>query len=138
MLELLVGKKGTGKTKHLVEAVNKASGEAKGNVVFISNCASKNMYDIKYDVRMVGAGEFGIKSYAEFSGFIEGIISGNFDITNIFIDGIFKIVGTTELCGMEDFLNRLENVSEKFGVDFVISLSMDIADAPDYIKKYVK
>lgn len=137
MVELLIGKKGTGKTKHLVEGVNKASGEAKGNVVFICNDTSRNMYDIKYAVRMVNATEFDIKSYAEFSGFIEGIISGNFDITNIFIDGIFKIVGTSELDGMEEFLARLESVSKKFSVDFVVSVSIDAENAPEYIKKYV-
>ncbi len=138
MVELLIGKKGTGKTKSLVDGVNKVSGEAKGNVVFISNDTSRNMYDIKYAVRMVNAAEFKMKSYAEFSGFIEGIISGNFDITNIFIDGIFKIVGTSELDGMEEFLERLDSVSKTFNVDFVVSVSVDENDAPEYIKKYVK
>ena len=138
MVELLIGKKGTGKTKSLVDGVNKVSGEAKGNVVFISNDTSRNMYDIKYAVRMVNAAEFKMKSYAEFSGFIEGIISGNFDITNIFIDGIFKIVGTSELDGMEEFLERLDNVSKNFNVDFVVSVSVDENAAPEYIKKYVK
>ena len=138
MIELFVGQKGTGKTKHLVEGVNKASGEAKGNVVFITDSASRNMYDIKYDVRMVSAGDFPIKSYSELAAFIEGIISGNFDITNIFIDAFFKILGSTELDGMEAFLARIEKVSNEYNVDFVISLSMDEASVPDYIKKYVK
>ncbi len=138
MLELLVGKKGTGKTKNLVDGVNKAQEEAKGNVVFITNCTSRNMYDIKSSVRMVNAGEFGMKSYAELSGFVEGVISSNFDITNIFIDGIFKIVGTQELDGMQNFVERLDAVGAKFGVDFVVSLSMDADSAPDYIKKYMK
>ena len=138
MVELLIGKKGTGKTKSLVDSVNKASGEAKGNVVFITNTVSRNMYDIKYDVRMVSTEDFEISSYAEFSGFIEGIISGNFDITNIFVDAFFKIVNTTELEGMKEVLERIEKVSEKFSVDFVFSLSMDAADAPDYMKKYIK
>ena len=138
MIELFVGKKGTGKTKQLVEGVNKASGEAKGNVVFITDSSSRNMYDIKYDVRMVSANDFSIKSYPEFAAFIEGMISGNYDITNIFIDAFFKIMGSSEIDGMEAFLERIDKVSEKFNVDFVISLSMDESDVPEYIKKYTK
>jgi len=138
MVELLIGQKGSGKTKSLVESVNKASGEVKGNVVFITNTVSRNMYDIKYDVRMVSAEDFEVKSYEKFCAFIEGIISGNFDITNIFVDAFFKIVGTSELDGMEGFLNRVEELSGKYSVDFVLSLSMDAASAPDYMKKYIK
>ena len=94
MVELLSGKKGTGKTKQLIENVNNSVSVAKGNVVFVSNDTSRNMYDINSKVRMADTSEFDIKTYSEFLGFICGIVSGNFDITNIFVDGIFKIVGT--------------------------------------------
>ena len=69
-------------------------------------------------------------------GFLCGIISGNFDITNIFVDGIFKIVGTDKLDGFEEFLNRLDVMSTKFNISFVITVSIDEAEAPDYMKKY--
>ena len=85
MVELIIGKKGSGKTKQLIENVNSAVSVAKGNVVFISNSNSRNMYDISTKVRMADTSEFEIKSYAELLGFISGIVSGNFDITNIFI-----------------------------------------------------
>ena len=88
MIELLIGKKGTGKTKILIDNVNKAAGEAHGNVVFISNDTSRNMYDIKSEIRMADTKDFNLTSWDEFLGFICGIISGNFDISNIFIDGI--------------------------------------------------
>lgn len=136
MVELLIGKKGTGKTKHLIANVNAAVNVAKGNVVFISNDTSRNMYDINSKVRMADTSEFDIKSYNEFLGFICGIVSGNFDITNIFVDGIFKIVGTEELDGFEAFLERLEQMSQKFNIKFEISVSVDADSAPDYIKKY--
>ena len=135
MIELLIGKKGTGKTKVLIENVNKAAEVASGNVVFVSTDRSRNMYDIKSDIRMAETKEFNITSWDEFLGFICGIISGNFDITNIFIDGILKIVNNTT-DGFEDFLKSLEDISEKFNIDFVISVSIDAETAPDYMKKY--
>lgn len=135
MIELLIGKKGTGKTKVLIDNVHKAAQNAHGNVVFISNDTSRNMYDIKSDIRMADTKEFNINSWDEFLGFICGIISGNFDITNIFIDGILKIVNNS-MDGFEGFLKSLENISEKFNISFEISVSIDANEAPDYIKKY--
>ena len=84
---------------------------------------------------MADTSEFEIKSYDEFLGFISGIISRDFDITNVFVDGIFKIVGSDNLDGFESFLNRLETMSQKFEITFVISVSIDAETAPDYIKK---
>lgn len=135
MVELLIGKKGTGKTKALIEKVNNALTVAKGNVVFISNDTNRNIFDVKSKARMVDTSEFEIKSYDEFLGFISGIISRDFDITNIFVDGIFKIVGSDNLDGFESFLNRLETMSQNFEITFVISVSIDAETAPDYIKK---
>ena len=135
MVALLIGKKGTGKTKALIEKVNNALTVAKGNVVFISNDTNRNIFDVKSKARMADTSEFEIKSYDEFLGFISGIISRDFDITNIFVDGIFKIVGSDNLDGFESFLNRLETMSQKFEITFVISVSIDAETAPDYIKK---
>ena len=135
MVELLIGKKGTGKTKALIEKVNNALTVAKGNVVFISNDTNRNIFDVKSKARMADTSEFEIKSYDEFLGFISGIVSRDFDITNIFVDSIFKIVGSDNLDGFESFLNRLETMSQKFEITFVISVSIDAETAPDYIKK---
>ena len=134
MVKLLIGKKGTGKTKALIEQVNAASTVAKGNVVFISNNTSSTMFDISRNVRMADTTDFDIVNYSEFEGFICGIISGNYDITNVFVDGLFKIVKSDDLDGLENFLTRLEKISVKFDISFVLSLSIDIDDAPDYVK----
>lgn len=134
MVELLIGKKGTGKTKALIEKVNTALTVAKGNVVYISN-SGENMFNINSKARMADTSEFDIETYSEFLGFICGIVSRDFDITNIFVDGIFKIVGTDDLDGFETFLDRLEAMSQKFNISFVISVSIDADTAPDYIKK---
>lgn len=134
MVELLIGKKGTGKTKALIEKVNTALTVAKGNVVYISN-SDEHIFNIKSKVRMADTSDFDIETYSEFLGFICGIVSRDFDITNIFIDGIFKIVGSDNLEGFEEFLNKLEAMSQKFNISFVISVSIDADTAPDYIKK---
>lgn len=86
---------------------------------------------------MADTSDFDIKSWEEFLGFVCGIISSNFDISNIYIDGVLKIVrDTTD--GMEAFLNSVDEISKKFSIDFMISVSMDASEAPDYIKKFVK
>ena len=115
--------------------MNNALTVAKGNVFFISNDTNRNIFDVKSKARMADTSEFEIKSYDEFLGFISGIVSRDFDITNIFVDGIFKIVGSDNLDGFESFLNRLETMSQKFEITFVISVSIDAETAPDYIKK---
>ncbi len=134
MVKLLIGTKGTGKTKALIEQVNAASSVAKGNVVFISNNTSSAMFDISRNVRMIDTTDFDIVNYSEFEGFICGIISGNYDITNVFVDGLFKIVKSDDLDGLENFLTRLEKISKKFDISFVLTLSIDINAAPDYVK----
>ena len=135
MLKLLIGKKGTGKTKVLIDSVNVAANEVNGNVVFISNDTNRNMYDIKSKVRMADTSEFEIDTWKEFLGFICGIISSNFDITNIYVDGVLKIVKNT-MDGFEEFLKDIDEISKKFNVEIMISVSMDADDAPDYVKNY--
>lgn len=137
MVELLIGKKGTGKTKVLIDSVNEASAIANGNVVFISNDTGRNMYDIKSKVRMADTSEFEIASWDELLGFICGIISGNFDITNVYIDGVLKIVKGS-LDGFEQFLERVDALGKKFNFSTMISVSMDESEAPEYLKKYKK
>ena len=137
MIELLIGTKGTGKTKVLIENVNNASASADGNVVFISNNISQNMYDITSKVRMVDTSDFEIASWDEFFGFICGIVSGNFDITNIFVDGTLKITGGN-LDGFDAFLENIDALGKKFDINFELSVSVDKDTAPEYIKKYAK
>ena len=136
MVKILIGKKGTGKTKVLIDNVNEAATSAHGNVVFISNNTGKNMYDIKSKVRMADTSEFKIDSWDEFFGFISGIISSNFDITNVYIDGTLKIVNNS-IDGFEKFLSDVDELGNKFKFETMISVSMDANDAPEYMKKYL-
>ena len=140
MVKLLIGTKDTGKTKALLQEVSAAASVAKGNVVFISNNTTSNMFDIPRRVRMADTSDFDIVNYSEFEGFICGIISGDYDITNIFVDGLFKIVkkdNSDNLDGLETFLNRLESISKKFNITFVLTVSIDADAAPDYVKRLI-
>ena len=134
MVQLIVGKKGKGKTKQLLDKVNGAIKAAEGNIVYLDK-SQKHMHELSNKVRLINVGDYPISNCDEFLGFISGIISRDFDITNIFVDGIFKIVGSDNLDGFESFLNRLETMSQKFEITFVISVSIDAETAPDYIKK---
>lgn len=136
MIQVLIGKKGSGKTKTLVDNVNSAAKTAKGNIVFISSDTKRHMYDISHDVRLVDTSGFVLKCYDEFYGFLCGLISNNFDISNIYIDSIYKIVNDHKT-GEEKFFEDITGLSENFGIDFLFTMSMDISDAPEYLKKYL-
>lgn len=136
MIKVLIGKKGSGKTKTLIESVNTAAKNASGNVVFISNDTKRHMFDIDRDVRMVETSDFALNTYDEFYGFLCGLISNNFDMTNIYIDSITKIVGDNK-DGMDKFFGEVEKLGEKYNIEFMFTISMDVEAAPDCIKKYL-
>ena len=136
MIKVLIGKKGSGKTKTLIDSVNNAAEQANGNVVFISNDTKRHIFDIKHKVRLVDTSVFVLKTYDEFYGFLCGLISNDFDITNVFVDSIFKIVGDT-LDGAEKFFDDVLKLCEQYNIEFMFTLSMNDSDVPEYIKKYV-
>lgn len=135
MVQVIMGLKGSGKTKKLVDLVLKADKEETGAVVCIEK--DKNLtYDIPYSVRLIQAGEYDIGNVDLFKGFIAGLHSGNYDITHVFIDNFYKIVGTTDEAVIVSVLDWLENFSKTNNVKFTLSISGDIAQAGDGIKKY--
>ena len=135
MVRLIMGGKGSGKTKQLIEMVNAASKEEAGCVVCIE--ASRNMtYNIHNKVRLIDAEEYKLNSYEVFRGFISGLYAGNYDITHIFIDSLTKIVGSDCDHETEKFLDWLNNFSEKHNIKFTITISDDESLATEGIKKY--
>jgi len=135
MIKVIIGKKGSGKTKYMIDEVNTAVKEEPGCLVFLSK-GNRLMYDLAHNVRYVNTQEFDIENYDEFYGFICGIISNNFDTSHIFIDSAWKIVDSAEE-GFECFLKQLENIGEKFNIRFSISISADKAEAPEYLVPYL-
>ena len=135
MINVIMGKKGTGKTKYLVDHVNTAIKEEQGSLVFIGK-DDRLKFDLKPDVRYIVTEEFDIDNYDEFYGFISGIIANNFDTSNVFVDSIWKIVEAGE-AGFDKFIASVEKLEAKWNVNFTIAISAEKELAPEYIKKYL-
>ena len=124
MVKLLVGHKGTGKTKQMIDLANEQVEASKGSIIFI-NKNSRLTYDLKYRIRVVCMEDYEhITNSDEYIGFIYGIISSDHDIETIFIDSILKHADFS-LGDLPEFLERLQDISKNYGMDFVVSLSAE-------------
>ncbi len=122
MITLILGKKGSGKTKKLMDLCNEAMAQSKGNVVFIEKDNTLT-YNISHKVRLAAADEYAINGFNSLYGFIAGMCAGNYDITDIFVDSTLKIGGDiAELLG---FVEKLKVLSEKANTNIVMSVSAD-------------
>ena len=136
MVRLIMGLKGTGKTKTLVELVRKAVDEEHGDVI----CIEKDKvltYDIPYQARLVHASEYGINSLELMRGFVSGLAAGNFDITHVFIDNLFKIIGEVDAETLSRLLNWLERFGDVNGITFTVTVSADPANYGEAVTKYI-
>ena len=114
MITLILGKKGTGKTKKLMDLCNEAVAQSKGNVVFIEKDNTLT-YDVSHQVRLVSAADYAVNGFESFYGFVAGMCAGNYDITDIFVDSTLKIGGTD----MEALATFVEKIS-KLDVNMVL------------------
>ncbi|MBE7030158.1 MAG: hypothetical protein E7409_01885 [Ruminococcaceae bacterium] len=135
MVNLIVGEKGTGKTKAMIDAVNKAVDDEHGNVVFIGY-GSRHMFDLNHGARLVDASAMGISGYEMFEGFIQGVISQNYDITHIFIDSLFKIFDG-ELAELPAFINKIKEISAANNIKFTITISAAKDALPGEVSEYI-
>ena len=130
-----MGIKGSGKTKQMVDTINAAVETEAGHVVCIEK-GSKLVYDIKSSVRLVEASDYPIGGYSYLKGFVSGLHAGDYDITHIFIDSLYKISVCDDTAETEAFLAWCEAFGNANKIDFTISISADINAATDGIKKY--
>ena len=135
MIKCIAGLKGSGKTKQLVAMVNAAVKEDHGSVICIEK-DPKLTYDVDSNCRLIHTSEYDIKTYPEFFGFICGLYAQNYDITSIFVDGLYKIAGCDE-AAVDEFILKLEKFSEQTGIKFVMTVSVEVENAPAQIKKYI-
>lgn len=134
MIRVILGEKGTGKTKMLLDSVHAAVESEKGNVVFINN-GSQHITDVSHKIRLVDTSEFSVGTYPEFYGLVSGILAQNYDVSYIFVDSITKIAsGTRE--ELEALLEKLSVLCKKFEVQMAMTISMSAADASDKIKAF--
>jgi len=135
LIKCIAGLKGSGKTKQLVAMVNAAVNEDSGSVICIEK-DPKLTYDVNSNCRLIHTSEYDISSYPEFFGFICGLYAQNYDITSIFVDGLYKIAGNDEESANE-FIVKLEKFSEQTGIKFVMTVSVEVENAPEQVKKYL-
>ena len=131
MVTLLIGKKGSGKTKKLIQLANEAVAASQGNVVVVEKGA-KLTYDITSKARLIDTDQYAIKGYDMLFGFLSGICAGNYDVTDILIDSTFKICPEA-IDGLETFTKKLQDLSENSDANFVVLISAAEEDIPSEI-----
>ncbi len=137
MVQLIVGEKGKGKTKELLDKVNKEVKEANGTFVYLDK-SRKHMYELNNKVRLIDMSEYDIQNSSEFLGFISGVVSQDNDLEKMFLDSFLKISkmeSNDEELG--EVLERLDTMGKKYGVSFVVSLSKNEEDLPENAKSMV-
>ena len=136
MIRVIAGKKGSGKTKRMIDEVNASVATAKGAIVFITD-TNRFMYEIKHEVRYVNAKDYGVDCTRSLRAFLDGMIAGNADIETVFIDGAARLANTS-VAEMKEFYEELEKVGQKFGTRFVLTVSEAEDNLPDFVAKFHK
>lgn len=135
MVKLIIGIKGTGKTKTLIEMANAAVEKSNGSVICIEK-GVKLRYDVKYQVRLVNTNDYLIFDAQSLFGFLSGLLAGNHDITDVFVDSALKICdNATEQ--FDKFLTEVDELAEKYSVNVVMTSSIPAEEASETVKKYI-
>ncbi len=132
MVQLIVGNKGKGKTKFLLDKVNEEVKNVLGNVVFLDKNTS-HMFELNNRIRLIVAPDYMIDSPDAFIGFVGGIISQDHDLQQIYLDSFLQVACIKDGMSIEDTLERIQKLSDKFNVDFVLSISMNVSDLPEIV-----
>ncbi len=135
MIELIVGREGAGKTKSLVARANELAKVTDGHIVYVDMDDSQ-IFRLDYSIRFVQSREYPLESGDEFFGFVCGILSQDYDLKTVFIDGLLKNAkAKPEQAGW--LLSKVKNVSDKYDINFVISLCCDITDIPEEFREFI-
>ena len=135
MVQLIVGKKGKGKTKQLLDKVNNEIKNIAGNIVYLDK-STKHMYELNNKVRLIDVSQYLIENNSEFLGFVCGIISQDHDLQQMYFDSFLKIA-SLENEDISATVEKLEKISDNFHVDFILSVSLDEGELPENLKDKV-
>ena len=135
MIHVIMGLKGSGKTKKLLASINETIANANGDVVCIEY-GKKLTYDLTYRVRLVDSKEYGINNQDKLKGFLSGLHAGNFDITNVYIDNLYKTIGSDRAAG-EEFILWCAEFAQANEMNITLSVSDDPAEASEAVKAYL-
>ncbi len=136
MVQLIVGKKGKGKTKIILEMVNKEVVTASGNIVYLDK-SNDHMYELNNKVRLINVKDYGVANADEFVGFIRGILSQDHDLQQVYFDGFLNISCIDGYEKVEEVLNKLDSISDTSGFKIIASISIDESDLPESLKSKV-
>ena len=136
MVHLIVGEKGKGKTKHLLDKVNSAVKTASGNIVYLDK-NSKHMYELKNAIRLIATSEYPISNTDEFMWFICGIVSQDHDIEEMYLDSFRIVAFIDDDNKIKAVLDKLSKISDQFKVNFTISISVDESEVPAEYKSNI-
>lgn len=135
MIQLIVGNKGKGKTKQLLDKVNAEVLTANGNIVYLDK-STKHMFELNNKVRLIDVCEFPIDNCDQFIGFLLGIVSQDHDLEQVYFDSFLELA-KLDGSNVENALSKLENISKKYNINFVMSISMDEKDIPESMKSAI-
>ena len=135
MLKLIIGVKGTGKTKQLISLVNEAADATNGVVVCVEKGTGLR-FDVKHTVRLINTNEYLVFDAESLAGFVAGILASNHDVTDLFIDSALKIA-KNDINKFDDLVKALDELSEKLGVNIIVTSSIPCEEASDVVKKYL-
>ena len=133
MLKLIVGTKGSGKTKTMIEMIDKTTKTTSGNIVVIEKCM-KLTTEINHAARLVDVDEYGVVGADMLYGFVAGVLAGNYDITELFIDGILRIIDH-DMDAAAKVLAAIDKITQN--IEVVVTVSANVTDLPEELKKYV-
>lgn len=136
MVQLIVGKKGKGKTKIILDMVNKEVSAVSGNIVYLDK-GNDHMYELNNKVRLINVKDYGVANADEFVGFVRGIVSQDHDLEQIYFDGFMKISCTEGTDQVEEVINKLDSISDTYGFKVIASISFDEAELPESLKSKV-
>ncbi len=136
MVQLIVGKKGKGKTKIILEMVNKEVSVASGNIVYLDK-GNDHMYELNNKVRLINVKDYGVANADEFVGFVRGIVSQDHDLEQMYFDGFLKISCIEGTEQVEEVINKLDSISDTYGFKVIASISFDEAELPESLKSKV-
>lgn len=136
MVQLILGKKGKGKTKIILDMVNKEVNDAKGNIVYLDKSMG-HMYELNNKIRLINVLDYEIANADEFIGFIRGIVSQDHDLEQIYFDSFLKIAQLEASDRIEEVVAELDQISDKSGFKIVASVSLDEAELPEALKSKV-
>lgn len=136
MVELILGKSGSGKTKYLIDAANLEKSRGNGNIVFIDT-DDTHIFSLDYAIRLINANKFAINNFDSLYGFVAGIVSRDYDIEKIYLDGLYEIINFDE-GDIVNLIERLNELSKACEVDFYIGLNMDQENLPEGLDVEIK